>query len=124
MRQLEQVYHLENRIFTVSKILGVFPVHTIIFSAYESERMIDGTLRGEEISSGRFHGRFVAVDQIEIFFQWLDIESLLVVSGRLLGFICGNPYEDLKLFLNWWYCNSGDECIGLLSCTELKNHTG
>ena len=103
MRQLEQVYHLENRIFTVSKNLGDFPVHAIIFSSYESEKMINGTLQGEGISSGRFHGRFVALDQIELFFQWLDGSSLLAVSGRIWGFICGNPSGKLQLFLNWYY---------------------
>ena len=100
MRQLEQVYHLENRTFTVSKNLGNFPVRAIMFSSNESEKMINGTLRGEGISSGRFHGRFVAVDQIELLFQWLDDSSLLVVSGRLFGFVCGNPSEKLQMFLN------------------------
>jgi len=119
MRQLEQLYHLENRTFTVSKNLGDFPVHAIMFSSYESEKMINGTFRGERISSGRFHGRFVAVDQIELFFQWLDSSSLLAVSGRLWGFICGNPSEKLQMFLNW-YCLHGKEGSGILSCTELK----
>lgn len=123
MRQSEQVYNLKNRTFSVSKNLGAFPVHTIIFSAYESERMIYGTLRGEGINSGQFNGRFVAVDQLEIFFQWIDSVSLLEVSGRLWGFICGNPSEKLLLYLNWHY-TYGNIGVGLLSCTELKNHTG
>ena len=121
MRQLEQVYHLENRTFTVSKNLGNFPVRAIMFSSNESEKMINGTLRGEGISSGRFHGRFVAVDQIELLFQWLDDSSLLVVSGRLFGFVCGNPSQKLQMFLNW-YCERGKEGFGLLSCTELETH--
>lgn len=123
MRQFEHVYHLKNRIFNVSKNLDDFPVHVIIFSSYESEKMINGTLRGEGISSGRFHGRFVAADQIELFFQWLDSTSLLAVSGRLWGFICGNPSEQLQLFLNW-YCTHGKERLGLLSCTEMINSVG
>ena len=123
MRQLEQVYHLKNRTFTVSKNLGDFPVHAIIFSSYESEKMINGTLQGEGISSGRFHGRFVALDQIELFFQWLDGSSLLAVSGRIWGFICGNPSGKLQLFLNWYY-TCGKEGLGLLSCTETINSAG
>jgi len=123
MRQFEQVYHLENRTFNVSKNPGDFPVHVIIFSSCESEKMIDGTLRGEGISSGRFYGRFIAADQIELFFQWLDDASLLAVSGRIWGFICGNPSEQLQLFLNW-YCTHGKERLGLLSCTEMINSVG
>ena len=123
MVRFEQVYHLENRTFTVSKNLGDFPVHTIIFSSYESEKMINGTLQGEGISSGRFHGRFVALDQIELFFQWLDGSSLLAVSGRIWGFICGNPSGKLQLFLNWYY-TCGKEGLGLLSCTEMIKSAG
>lgn len=123
MRQLEQVYHLENRTFTVSKNFGDFPVHTIIFAPYDSERIINGTLQGEGISSGRFHGRFVALDQIELFFQWIDGSSLLAVSGKIWGFICGNPSGILQLFLNW-YCTSGKEGLGLLSCTENYKFSG
>jgi len=123
MRQLEQVYHLENRVFIVSKNLGDFPVQAIIFSSHESENMINGTLRSEGISSGRFLGRFVASDQIELFFQWLDSSSLLVVSGRLLGFLCGDPSEKLQMFLNWYYMR-GKQGFGAMSCTELKDYAG
>jgi len=121
MLRFEQVYHLENRTFTVSKNLGDIPVRAIIFSSYESENMINGTLRGEGISSGRFLGRFVASDQIDVFFQWIDSSSLLVVSGRLWGFICGNPSEKLQMFLNW-YCMRGKKDFGAMSCAELKDY--
>ena len=123
MRQFEQVYHLENRVFIVSKNLGDFPVQAITFSSYESDNMINGTLRGEGINSGRFLGRFVAIDQIEFFFQWLDSSSLLVISGRLWGFICGNPSDKLQMFLNW-YCMRGKKGFGALCCTELKDYAG
>ncbi len=122
MSQFEQIYHLKNLTFTVSKKSGDFPVQLIIFQSYESEKNINGTLQGEEIRSGRFHGRFVASDQIELFFQWLDGSSLLTVSGRLWGFICGYPPGKLQLFLNW-YCTPGKECFGLLGYIELKNNT-
>jgi hypothetical protein len=83
--------------------------------------MINGTLRGEGISSGRFLGRFVASDQIDVFFQWIDNLSLLVVSGRLRGFICGNPSEKLQMFLNWYYMR-GKKGFGAMSCAELKEY--
>jgi hypothetical protein len=121
MLRFEQVYHLENRTFTVSKNLGDIPVRAIKFSSYESENMINGTLRGEGISSGRFLGRFVASDQIDVFFQWIDNLSLLVVSGRLRGFICGNPSEKLQMFLNWYYMR-GKKGFGAMSCAELKEY--
>jgi len=118
MITFEQVYNLDNRIFIVSKNMGYFPVHTFIFMPNESNVMIHGTLTGESIRSGQFLGRFVESNQIELFFQWIDGLSLLEVSGRLWGYICGNPSDKLQMFLNW-YCTRGQEGIGVLSCTEM-----
>ncbi|WP_028319026.1 hypothetical protein [Desulfobulbus elongatus] len=123
MRTYERAYCLESRLFTVSKNADGFPVHTIVFSSHQSEEAVNGALRGDGISSGAFLGRFVAPDQIELFFQWFDRTSSFVISGRLWGFICGNPSEGLQLFLNWHFAR-GSTRYGAVSYTELKQPDG
>lgn len=119
MFRFEKIYNLENRSFIVFNNLGNFPVNSIMFSSCESNNMINGALLGEGISSGRFLGRFITRDQIELIYQWVDNSSLLVFSGKLWGFVCGDPSDKLQMFLNW-YCMCGKQGFGAMSCKELK----
>ena len=119
MYQFERIYHLERRIFTISKHIDYFPVETIVFSSHDFGEVISGILKGSEISSGRFIGKFIEKDQVQLFFQWFDSSLSLIVSGKLWGFICGNPSDKLQLFLNW-SCVRIKTGNGVVSYTELK----
>lgn len=80
--------------------------------------MLNGILEGERITSGKFIGKFIAKDQIELFFQFFENSSSSVFSGRLWGFVCGNPYEKLTMFLNWHY-KEYNKSLGSIACIEL-----
>jgi hypothetical protein len=119
MIQSDRIYHLENQTFIVSNNVDCFPVQRISFSSSQTNEEISGILQGEGISSGRFTGKFFAKRQIELIFQWFDRSTLHFVTGRMFGFICGNPSGKVQIFLNW-YCLYGKQGYGAASYSQLQ----
>lgn len=102
MIKFERVYRLESKTFIVSNNVDDFPVQLISFSSPELNEEINGILQGEGMDSGRFTGRFIETDRIELYFSWYDEALSRIVIGRIFGFICGCTSEKLKIFINWY----------------------
>lgn len=119
MIQSERVCHLESQTFIISKNVDGFPVQRISFSSPQSKEEINGTLQGEGITSGKFTGRLIATDQIELFFLWFDVSSSRSVAGKIFGFLCGDASEKMQIFLNW-YCLYGKQGYGAASYIQLQ----
>jgi len=119
MIQSERVYILENQTFIVSKNVDGFPVQRIFFSPPQSNEEIKGFLQGEGITSGKFTGRFIASDQVELFFSWFDWLSSHCVTGKIFGFFYGDPSEKMQIFLNW-HCLHGRQGYGTASYIQLQ----
>lgn len=119
MVQSERVSLLENLTFTLSKNVDGFPVQRIFFSSPLSKGEINGLLHGEGITSGKFTGRLIASDQIELFFLWFDGSSSRSIVGKLFGFIYGNTSVRMQLFLNWYYIH-GQHGYGAASYIQLQ----
>ena len=119
MMQSKRVYILENQTFVVSKNVDGFPVQCISFLSPQSNEEINGVLQGEGISSGEFTGRFIAANQVELFFRWLDRSSSHCVTGKIVGILCGDTSGEVQFFLNW-YCLHGRQGYGAASYTQLQ----
>ena len=99
----ERVYNLENQTFILSKNVGGFPVQHISFSSAQLQQAIIGNLQGEGITLGKFAGRLIATDKIELFFLWIDVSSSRSVAGNIFGFLCGNTSEKIHIFIDWYF---------------------
>ena len=110
------MYNLNNKRFVVVDNENGLSSQKTVFLYYQIDDVITGDYRGGEILEGRFLGKYIPPDRMNMLFQCITREHALL-SGEARGTVSKGDDGRLRLSYDWKWL-SGDTGGGISSYIE------